>query len=60
LGLAKMLIDHAVEMAEKLKLSYITLAVVHKNKRGISIYKKAGFEENGLTTNGNIKMKKKI
>ena len=55
-----MLIDHAVEMAEKLKLSYITLAVVHKNKRGISIYKKAGFEENGLTTNGNIKMKKKI
>jgi len=60
LGLAKMLIDHAVEMAEKLKMSYITLAVVHKNKRGISIYKKAGFEENGLTTHGNIKMKKKI
>ncbi|MBC8323687.1 MAG: GNAT family N-acetyltransferase [Candidatus Marinimicrobia bacterium] len=60
LGLAKMLIEHAIEMAQKLKLKYISLRVSPKNERGILIYKTAGFEENGVTTQGNIKMRKEI
>ncbi len=60
LGFAKMLIDHAVEMANNLKLKYITLRVSPKNERGILIYKTAGFEENGVTAQGSIKMKKNL
>lgn len=60
LGLAKMLMDHAFELANNLKLNYITLRVSPKNERGILIYKTAGFKENGITTQGNIKMRKNL
>ncbi len=60
LGLAKMLLDHAVEMAYNLKLKYITLRVSPKNERGIGIYEKAGFTQEGKTSSGSLTLKKQL
>ncbi len=59
-GLAKKLLDHAIKYADNLELSYITLNVVSKNERGISIYKAAEFIEDGVTARGSIKMRKVV
>ncbi len=59
-GLAKKLLDHAIKYADNLELNYITLNVVPKNERGISIYKAAGFIEDGVTARGSIKMRKEL
>ncbi len=60
LGLARMLIDHVVKLSKDLHLNYITLNVTPKNERAIIIYKAAGFEENGITSSGSVKMKKLV
>lgn len=59
-GLAKMLLDHAIQFVEKSKLNYITLHVASKNVRARSIYKQFGFIEVGETSRGSIKMKKDL
>lgn len=59
-GLAKKLLNHAIKYADNLELNYITLNVVSKNERGISIYKAAEFIEDGVTARGSIKMRKVV
>ena len=57
-GLAKKLLDHAINYAEDFNVNFITLNVVPKNERAIAVYKTAGFIEDGVTARGSIKMKK--
>jgi len=59
-GLAKLLIEHVIQLSKNVHMNYVTLNVVPKNTRAIAIYEAAGFEENGVTSSGRVKMRIEI